>query len=182
MWTGVLLVKCLVIRSAHSRGYIFEAIITSVIIAVKLAANHVITLTGQELTISFNNMLTYQDRKSGRGLAKPLACPEVTTFAELFPKSAKYEHFKTQFTKQNARNGARVGNYCARMGGPSLDVECAGFVIEEIGKRTISIANDELYFQLVDHHNGWTLVVVNYNQIIGNFYLAYIKTDSIPKL
>jgi hypothetical protein len=125
---------------------------------------------------------SYQDRKSGRGLAKPLACPKVTTFAELFPKSAKYEYPKTKFPKRVASNGMLVGNYCMHRDGESLDVQCADFVIEAIGQRTISIANDELYFDLVDHNNGWTLVVVNYNQIIGNFYLAYIKTDSIPKL
>jgi hypothetical protein len=39
---------------------------------------------------------------------------------------------------------------------------------------------DSLYWELTQRMNGTTLVTLRYNKIIGNRYIAIVRTDSLP--
>ena len=147
---------------------------------------------------------------SGATLYKEIAQPNVTTFAEVFEDFAPYDVMdskqKHQFEprritgqaigtnlfddvkaimngrkcKSHPDHSMQVGPYCSRRDGDSFSVRCADWVLSRIRERTIIVPNDRMSFELVDHDNGWTLVIVNHGQILGGVWLAYIKTDSIP--
>lgn len=74
-----------------------------------------------------------------------------------------------------------VGPFCSRRDGGSMAVSCADWVLSRIRERTIIIGNDRMSFEIVDHDNGYSLVIANHSQILGSVWLAYIRTDSIPK-
>ena len=76
-----------------------------------------------------------------------------------------------------------VGPYCMYRDhyNKSMSVSCADWVLSRICERTIIIGDDRMSFELIDHDNGWTLVTANHSCILGSVWLAYIKTDSIPK-
>ena len=120
-----------------------------------------------------------------KGLYKPVAQPHAETFQECFDAFERY----TTDTKIEPRylvdgkERMHVGPYCVwRDHYRSFAVRCADWVLSRIRERTILVDNDRMHFELVDHDNGYTLVVASHGQIIGSLYLAYIRTDSIPVL
>jgi len=96
--------------------------------------------------------------------------------------------------KNIMRGGARqrygdermlVGPFCSvsPLDSPNryFSVSCADWVLSRIKESTIIIGGDTMSFHVIDHGNGWSLVVAQHGQILGSVWLAYIKTDSIPK-
>lgn len=61
-----------------------------------------------------------------------------------------------------------------------FDVRCADWVLSRIKERTIVIGDDRMSFEVIDHGNGWSLVVAKHSVICGSVWLAYIKTESVP--
>lgn len=75
-----------------------------------------------------------------------------------------------------------VGPFCACS---DLDryfnVSCADWVLSRIRERTIIIPHERMSFEVTPHDNGWALVTAQHSTICGSVWLAYIKTDSIPR-
>lgn len=119
---------------------------------------------------SMSRFELYKHEASGVQLGKPLAFETVESFETLFPH---HEPFKLD----------GPGRYLHfRKGQASMRVRASEEVEQYIRTQMMSIVSDShIHFEVIDHENGWSLVVVSYNIIIGNRYLAYIKTDSIPK-
>lgn len=63
---------------------------------------------------------------------------------------------------------------------PALSVRVAEWVLSRIAERTIIIPHDTMSFEIVEHENGWALVVARHSAILGDVWLAYIRADSIP--
>lgn len=75
-----------------------------------------------------------------------------------------------------------VGPFCSRRDGASMAVRCADWVLSRIKEGTIVIGDDRMSFEIVDHDNGYSLVIAQHGQICGSVWLAYIRTDSIPNV
>lgn len=73
-----------------------------------------------------------------------------------------------------------VGPFCSRRDGGSMAVKCSPWVIDAIKAKTIIVPHDRMSFEIVDHDNGWSLVIAQHSQICGNVWLAYIRTETIP--
>jgi hypothetical protein len=77
-----------------------------------------------------------------------------------------------------------VGPFCSvssEKGYRFFSVSCADWVLSRIRERTIIIGGDTMSFEVIDHRNGWSLVTAHHGQILGSVWLAYIRTDSVPK-
>ena len=124
----------------------------------------------------------HKHEASGAVLWKDLANPHVETFAECFSLHT--------FNKDEAPAPRRIegigscGPWCSRHAQDgrysSLYVSAADWVLSRC-KELLVVPEDQLYFQIIDHTNGWSLVTLQYNTIIGSRWLAYIRTDSIPR-
>jgi len=95
---------------------------------------------------------------------------------------AIFQNGKRQDKHQDERMA--VGPYCTWRDkyGQSLSVSCADWVLSRILERTIIIGEDHMSFEIVEHDNGWTLITAHHSCIIGSVWLAYIKTESLPKI
>ena len=116
---------------------------------------------------------------------KTLHFSQLDSFDQLFSKAEKWEaDMTTGFVKNMSGFVGYKGFACF-----SSDIRLhmrltthpylAGFISSEM---VSIIGEDSFYFELIDHGDGTTLVVVNYNKILGSRWLAKIKTDTIPKL
>lgn len=54
-------------------------------------------------------------------------------------------------------------------------------LLEFIKRDMLMIPNDRLYFEAIDQKNGWSLITVDHNSILGNRWLALISTTTIPR-
>lgn len=125
----------------------------------------------------------YKHQASGQELCRPMALPHLETFAELFtdakPFDAKTSFSDVEIPGRSQKIGSYIcwrDNYQSSMSGRPADT-----VLSRIVEGMIDVENDRTHFELVNHDNGWTLVLVSYGQILGSLWLAYIRTDSIPK-
>ena len=138
--------------------------------------------------------LDWRHPASGLTLRQSVMQPHVSTFSEAFSAWAPYVSADPRFPliwmngeKAKGRKAERmaVSAYCLRRsdGGhlDSLNVRPADWVLSRIREGMILVPNDRLHFEIVDHGNGWSLLVVNHGQILGSRWLAYIKTNSIPQ-
>ena len=105
---------------------------------------------------------------------KKLAFPKVETFAELFgniePKQdrdfadksviSNWLHYSPKFKSEYR--------------------EPLPMTLKYVRENMLPVDYDSIYFQLVDRGDNETLVTAQYNQILGNRWLAMIQTDSIP--
>ena len=130
----------------------------------------------------------YTHEASGATLYKPVMRADVTRFDEIFDAATEYDAPDAPKSRSWIGDGTRppipVGPYCPirKLGGGhgSLAVSCRDWVLSEIDRNMLAIDNDSLHFGIVEHEGGWSLVYVSYNVIIGDRWLAYIKTDTIP--
>lgn len=133
----------------------------------------------------------YEHKASGATLAKPLMQPHVESFKDFFPRHSDYKddggpNGKTIRVGDGLTGKEfdwRIGPYCIlRRNGRcySLHVDLADCVLSRVRESMLPIENDTIYFEVVEHNNGWALVVANYNVIIGSHYLGYVRTDTVP--
>jgi hypothetical protein len=127
----------------------------------------------------------YKHEESGANLFKPVAFPKINNFQDLFPLSttdkANFPAEKTErLTMKDGKEKMYIGTYCILPDHNSCRVAISDCVLTFIKTNMILINYDELFFEVVDHKNGWCLILVSYGQIIGNRWLAYVKKDSIP--
>lgn len=126
---------------------------------------------------------TFKHEASGVELCRKILQPHVTTFAEVFPSFRPYDSRETCLQWiVDGRDKMAVSSYCViREPHQSLNVTLADWILSRIRESMLLIPNDRLFFEIVNHDNGWSLVVVSHGVIIGSRWLAYIKTDSLPK-
>lgn len=128
----------------------------------------------------------YQHKASGAKLYQAPAFPQIDNFGDLFHvcSATKDEAKKPEPRKILLDNGKpskmTVGSFIMMRDGNSFYAAPKDCILSEVKRSMIIIDYDELFFEIIDHENGWSLVVVSYNQIIGTRWLAYIKTKSIP--
>lgn len=84
--------------------------------------------------------------------------------------------------RKHADETMQVGPFCSMRDGGSMAVHCNEWVMDCIKRHTIIIGGDRMSFEIVNHDNGHSLVIAQHGSIIGSVWLAYIRTDSIPKL
>lgn len=131
-------------------------------------------------------MQTYHHEKSGADLAQPIAQPHAEKFSDVFTDYAPFiQDGRSPFTPpilEHDKSRMRIGPYLhfREHKRPSLFVAVAGWVLSRLRERTVIIDNDSIDFEIIDHRNGWSLVVAGHSLIIGSTYLAYIRTDSLP--
>lgn len=55
-------------------------------------------------------------------------------------------------------------------------------VIDAIRTHTIDCGQrDRITFEVVEHENGWSLVIAKHSIIGGGVWLAYVRSDSVPR-
>ena len=112
--------------------------------------------------------------------------PHVTDFRELFPL-----HTTDDSDKPKARPvddwRTVVGPHCQlnhkENGYSSLWVSCSDAVMSRIRENMIDVGGDHvesLFFKVIDHGNGESLVVVSYNTILGSRWISHVRTETVP--
>jgi len=134
---------------------------------------------------------SYLHKPSGVSLYREIAQPHVETFREVFEDSKPYEHGKPAFAPRILRGSdcltgketeTPIGPYCMWRDHyeNSFSVSCADWVLSRLKERTISLENNSMFFEIISHDNGWSLVTCSHNLILGSVWIAYIRTNSIP--
>ena len=49
------------------------------------------------------------------------------------------------------------------------------FLLDRLSQMMLGVEGDSIYFSLVEHLNGCSLLIAKYNQIIGSRYIAYLS-------
>lgn len=62
----------------------------------------------------------------------------------------------------------------------AINVQPTDAVMRAIKDGTITIRGDRMSYRVIDHDNGWSLVLAQHGQIIGSVWLAYIRTETVP--
>ena len=110
--------------------------------------------------------------------------PDIVDFAEVLTINGPYVSPKNGDERRkkgialNGR-GAYISDW-ARLPGwrTGASVHPSDWVV----RRLMDAAMEDLsmYFDVVSHENGWSLIIANYDQIIGSKWLAYVRTNTIP--
>lgn len=125
----------------------------------------------------------FEHKASGASLYHAPLLPEVENWKDLFEDQREWAFNGTNFpTMKGPHTIQQFGSYCNRRDGKSLTVKARQEILAALEKRMIYISNDRNYFEIVDHESGWSLICCKYGQIIGSVWLAYVRTDSIPKV
>lgn len=111
--------------------------------------------------------------------AKRIAFPDVTSFAELFVADANAKPLEIP-----GRESQTIGNYFTihETANPyrSLRVRANEKLAEFIMVHTIHIEHDEFYFEAIVYDDGTALLIVKYNRILGDRWLARVDASTIP--
>lgn len=114
---------------------------------------------------------------------KELAFPQKTRLAELFSAVHTGEPFpdKCQFPGKR-KPGIVIQGWCSVRGKPpSLAVDCMPDVEAWIYQNMLQIDYDKIYFTITVRDNGTALVCAQYNQIIGDRWLALIDAADLDQ-
>jgi hypothetical protein len=119
------------------------------------------------------------------GLAKKVAQPYVTIFSECFDDVRRWNHNGGNHQLVISKVGdLTITPFCAlhdkARAYHSLSVIPADWIYSRIREGMLDI-EDRVFFEVVDHKNGWALVLAQYDGIVGSLWLAYITSASIPK-
>lgn len=130
---------------------------------------------------------TFKHEASGTELLREIINPNAISLTDVFEDIKAYDDNNPPKSRiWETKNGIKipVGPRCyfKGQGRKSLGVKCKYWVMEEIKKNMIPIENDSLYFEIISHDNGWSLIVISYNLILGSRWLAYVKTSSIEPI
>lgn len=114
------------------------------------------------------------------GDVKTLLFPKFEKLSEIFESVRDYE---SGVGRETQKGSYTFSWYCRRrcrdQSLKSYHAKPRAEVIEEIVK---SLAVDGRFtFEIVDHDDGLSLVIVSYDQIIGSRWLARVKTTSVRK-
>lgn len=124
---------------------------------------------------------------------KPIAFPDVKTFAELFPEAREYVKDSPPiltvpawesgtWSDRGRKTQSYLGSYCA-IGGEGFEgitVKPSQAVIDFYRDRCLHCSWDTMTFQVHVWDDGRALVCLEHGQIIGSHYLAIIDAKTIP--
>jgi hypothetical protein len=108
-------------------------------------------------------------------LPRPVAFPDIRTFAELFP-------IMTTERQAHPWDSAEVSNWIQVR---SPDGYAHGYavlpqwLIDWIQENMLAVPHDSIYFQVIVRDDVSALVTAQYNQIIGSRWLALIDANSV---
>jgi hypothetical protein len=105
---------------------------------------------------------------------KTVAFPEVSKFSDLFGNIEP---------KQNREfaDKAVISNWLLYSDHHSEYRAPTEKTLEYVRNNMLPVDYDSIYFRVIDRGDNETLIVAQYNQIIGSRWLAFIKTDSVPR-
>lgn len=128
--------------------------------------------------------------ESGAELGRPVARPDIVDARDVFTPTIERHAVPLGTFEWEPWSGRR------RSGGESafngyavieaaeyprsiVNVELAGWAIDVLKTRAMG----DLRFTLraIAHDNGWTLILAQYDRIIGSVWLAYVRTDTVPE-
>lgn len=79
------------------------------------------------------------------------------------------------------RKGSKIGSYLATNAGhPSAHVRPSPDLVTFLRANMIDVDYDSIYFRAIHRGDGTTLVIAQYNQIIGSRWLALLQTSDLP--
>ena len=108
-------------------------------------------------------------------LVRPVAFPEIRTFAELFPvlTDEKQSH---PFCKSEVSNWIHISGV---YGYDSTRAVLPQWLIDWIQNNMLAVDHDSIYFNVIVRDDQHALVTAQYNQIIGSRWLALIDANSV---
>ena len=129
---------------------------------------------------------------SGLWLHRPVALPQVETWGELWDawSSDRTLCWQPRYVGGRTWDGERaeaeamcVGPLCvmSRGGGATLiNVQPGEATRAAFTKDAFLLRGDRMTYRVIDRKNGWSLVLLHHQRIIGSRWLAYIRTESVP--
>ena len=120
------------------------------------------------------------------GLARDVKWPDVETFGELFESFTTDKDSAPPDVKLSVKPEPRTG----RMGAIRSYIWMPGYKsgYAKLHRKYEDALRRELFesltvsFRAVTHADrGYTLILAEYGEIIGSHWLAYVRTDSLPK-
>lgn len=128
-----------------------------------------------------------------KGLTRKIEFPEISTFREIFSAHDEildlgtYKSHTTRTWTFPADRGetaemwlSSFAHVSARGETRYFDVNASAEILAFIDEEMIRVEWDTLNFEIIRWDDGFSLVVVKHGKIIGDRWLAVIRTDSIP--
>ena len=146
-------------------------------------------LLGQNTQEITDDMANEDHTMSEYYYQKELRLPEVTSFNELFASHREgYKVGRRCWKPKTVVAGAKpnerniIGEYCLFQDPHrSMHVQPTKTVIELIRRDCVVHDAGPIFFKIIHHNDGKSLVVWSYNSILGGRGLARIDTDTIPE-
>ena len=114
------------------------------------------------------------------GLAKPVMFPEVTEWGQLFCSFTTDKGQAPRDVPLGAGAG-RIHSYVWMPKGRKSGYSALQADYEDKLRERV-FTDLALSFRAVSHaKTGYTLLIAEYHEIIGNHWLAYVKTDTLPE-
>ncbi len=120
------------------------------------------------------------------GLARDVKWPDVETFGELFESFTTDKEAAPPDVRLSAKPEPRTG----RIGSISPYIWMPGYKsgyvklrreYEDALRREL-LESLTVTFKAISHADrGYTLILAEYSEIIGSHWLAYVRTNSLPK-
>jgi hypothetical protein len=115
--------------------------------------------------------------------SKPVLFPAAKKFTDIFENwsfDTENKPLRRNWTHKSHIASLKFGPWTSDTDGPSMLVDPYPHVIATIDSKLV-VGEDELYWKLTRRKGGETLVSVQYNHIIGDRWVALIRTNTIPK-
>jgi len=109
-------------------------------------------------------------------VGKPIAFPEYDSFLDLFQLLGE------ETVSREVEPGSKIRTWMSKRGQGkygSLYVLPCRKVIDYLKEQ--NVVELELYFSAVDRGDNETLIIAQYDQIIGSRWLAIVRTDTVPE-
>lgn len=119
-------------------------------------------------------------KRVSRKTEKPLVFPRMRKFSQLFDGVEKYDHSNPKSDRTGLYRFSRWCTHIKLRSQRWLSVTPKQKTIEKIASGLV--VDGSLYWEFIDWGDNRTLVVVHYDRILGNRWVALIDTDSIPRI
>lgn len=120
----------------------------------------------------------------------PLLLPDAVDFADVFARCVPYDD-RAKLPEPARLDpdpqyphmpGPAIGRYLSvREPYQSWAVVPRPETVAAVKPNMLSIYGDSLSWEIVNHDNGFSLVIIRHSCIIGSRYVAYVRSASVPK-
>lgn len=134
---------------------------------------------GPAIVKNLNRNVRLDNRPDITGSDKKLLLPEVVDFDELFKVTGEKQRWPFNATRKNT---SKISSWLRFRHGKNIEVKPSVEVLRAVRDNMLDLEErDEIYFEVIEHENGWALVIAQYNLIIGSHWIAYIDASTLPE-